>query len=577
MTQLVRDAVRAAIAAALDDAQQHGALPRLPGAEIAVERPQKPEHGDYASSVALRLAGTVKRKPLDVAQAIADSIQTGPLIDAVEVAPPGFINLRLSPHWKREQVNDILADPHAWGSIDIGHGQKLQVEFVSANPTGPLQVGNGRGAVLGDALASVLAAAGYNVEREYYVNDAGTQVRVFAETLHVRYQQHFGRDVEVPAEGYQGRYIVDLAEAIAADVGQQYLQPEGAPPPPSDQPDPLATEGLRRMLDQIRADLGLLGINFDQWFSEASLLSPRDALDGRSVYDTAMARLREGGHVVEKEGAVWFASSSDDDKDNVIVRSSGEPTYFATDIAYHFDKFALRRFDRVINVWGADHQGHVARTKAATAAVAGAANAQAEHGLEMLLYQLVHLRRGGERVRMSKRTGELVTLRELVQEVGPDVTRYFMLERSADAQMDFDLELATSQDPKQNPVSYVQYAHARCASILRTAAAEGLDAPTPESTADVQLLVEPTEIALIDAMLRLPELVELMATKLEPHHLTTYALELAQQFTQFYGACRVVDPSAPDRSRARLKLTRAAQIVLARALGLMGVAAPDEM
>ena len=564
MAQLVREEVRAALAAALAEAQERGALPRLPGTEIAVERPQKPEHGDYASSVALRLAGTVKRNPMEVAQAIADSVQTGPLIAAVEVAPPGFINLRLAEAWKRAQVEAVLEAGDRWGNVGTGEGKTLQVEFVSANPTGPLQVGNGRGAVLGDVLASVLGAAGYAVEREYYVNDAGAQVRIFAETLYARYQQHFGREAEVAAEGYQGQYMVDLAAAIAADEGEKYLkmqEPVG----------PLGEEGLRRVLDEVRDDLALLGVEFDRWFSEASLLRPQEALEGRSTYEVAMGRLREDGNVVEKEGAIWFASSSGDDKDNVIVRSSGDPTYFATDIAYHYDKFVLRGFDRMIDVWGADHQGHVARTKAATEAAGGPA-ADGE-GLEMLLYQLVHLRRGDERVRMSKRTGELVTLRELVGEVGRDVTRYFMLQRSADAQMDFDLELAVSQDPKQNPVSYVQYAHARCASIVRTGAAEGLE---PRS-GDVQLLTEPTELALIDYMLRMPVMAALMAAKLEPHHLTTYALELAQEFTQFYGACRVVDTEAPELSRARLKLTRAAQIVLARTLGLMGVSAPDEM
>ena len=569
MAQLVREEVRAALAAALNDAQERGALPRLPGTEIAVERPQKPEHGDYASSVALRLAGTVKRKPIEVAQAIADSVQTGPLIESVTVAPPGFINLRLAPVWKRSQVDAVLAAGDTWGNIDVGAGKTLQVEFVSANPTGPLQVGNGRGAVLGDVLASVLAAAGYDVAREYYVNDAGAQVRIFAESLYTRYQQHFGQDAEIAAEGYQGQYMVDLAAAIAADEGEKYLQMQSPV-------GPLGEEGLRRMLDEVRDDLGLLGVEFDQWFSEASLLRPEDALDGRSTYEVAMDRLREGGHVVEKEGAIWFRSSSGDDKDNVLVRSSGDPTYFATDIAYHYDKFVLRGFDRVIDVWGADHQGHVARTKAATAAVRGPESG-AEDGLEMLLYQVVHLRRGDERVRMSKRTGELVTLRELLGEIGRDVTRYFMLQRSADAQMDFDLDLAVSQDPKQNPVSYVQYAHARCASILRTGAEAGLQEAGVPPDADVQLLDDPAELALIDYMLRLPELVELMAAKLEPHHLSTYALEFAQQFTQFYGACRVVDTDAPELSRARLKLTRAAQIVLARTLGLMGVSAPDEM
>ena len=410
MAQLVRDAVRTALAEALGAAQESGALPRLPGAEITVERPQKPEHGDYASSVALRLAGTLKRKPLEVAQAIAESIETGGLIEAVEVAPPGFINLRLSPAWKLTQIDAVLAAGDRWGNIEVGAGRRLQVEFVSANPTGPLQVGNGRGAVLGDVLANVLAAAGYEVQREYYVNDGGAQVRIFAESLYARYQQQFGRQAEVPAEGYQGQYMTDLATTIVADQGDAHLRPAGEPGPAD-----LCAEGLRRMLDQIGADLALLGVEFGNWFREASLLEPNEAVAGRSTYDVAMARLREGGHVVEKEGAIWFASSAlGEDKDNVIVRRSGEPTYFATDIAYHYDKFILRGFDRVIDVWGADHQGHVARTKTATAAVGGP-----EDGLTMLLYQLVHLRRGDERVRMSKRTGELVTLRELLEEVGP--------------------------------------------------------------------------------------------------------------------------------------------------------------
>jgi arginyl-tRNA synthetase len=281
-----------------------------------------------------------------------------------------------------------------------------------------------------------------------------------------------------------------------------------------------------------------------------------------------MGRLREAGFIAEDEGAVWFRSTKlGEEKDNVLVRRTGEPTYFASDIAYHYDKFVRRGFERVIDVWGADHQGHVKRTQGATEAVGGPSG-----GLEVLLYQLVHLRRGEERVRMSKRTGEIVTLRELVEEVGRDVTRYFLLQRSADAQMDFDLELATSQDPKQNPVSYVQYAHARCASIRRAAEEAEIAAD-----GDVQLLGDATELQLIDAMLRLPELIEMMAEKMEPHHLTTYSMELAQQFTQFYGACRVVDADTPELSRARLKLTLAAQQVLARTLGLMGISAPESM
>jgi arginyl-tRNA synthetase len=563
MGELARDAIESALEAALNAAQEAETLPRVPTAAISVERPQNPEHGDYASNIALRLASTMKRKPLEVAEAIAAEVATGPMIEAVAVAPPGFINVRLSQAWKLSQIDAILATGPSWGSVDVGQGKRVQVEFVSANPTGPLQVGNGRGAVLGDALASVLGAAGYEVEREYYVNDAGGQIRTFVATLSARYQQQFGRDVDLPEDGYLGAYVVSLAEQIKEEDGEQYLVEVGEPPP-----EALGRRGLAIMLEAIGADLSLLGVEFDQWFSEQSLFEADAAQGDQSTYEVTMGRLREAGFIAEDEGAVWFRSTKlGEEKDNVLVRRTGEPTYFASDIAYHYDKFVRRGFDWVIDIWGADHQGHVTRTKAATEAVGGPPG-----GLDVLLYQLVHLRRGEERVRMSKRTGEIVTLRELLEDVGRDVTRYFLLQRSADAQMDFDLELATSQDPKQNPVSYVQYAHARCASIGRTAEEVGIAAD-----GDVQQLGDATELLLIDAMLRLPELVEMMAEKLEPHHLTTYAMELAQHFTQFYGACRVVDLDAPDRSRARLKLTLAAQQVLARTLGLMGVSAPESM
>ncbi len=561
MTQTVRDQIRSALAAALAAAQDAGALPRIPTTEIGVERPSRPEHGDYASSVALRMAGIVGRKPLDVAEAIASRIECGAMIEAVDVAAPGFINLRLTTAWKAAQIDAVLAAGDRWGTLDRGAGKRLQVEFVSANPTGPLQVGNGRGAVLGDTLAAVLVAAGYDVQREYYVNDAGAQIHAFAETLYARYQQELGRDASLPEGGYAGGYMVDLAREIVAEQGVAWLRPEGEEPP-----DALTERGLALMIERIEADLALLGVRFDAWFRERSLYESNGS---ESTYAAAMTLLKESGVVREHEGAIWFASRQlGEDKDNVLVRRSGEPTYLASDIAYHYDKFVRRGFDRVINVWGADHQGHVSRVKAA-AEVVGAPR----DGLTIVLYQLVQLQRGDERVRMSKRTGEIVTLRELIDDVGKDVARFFLLQRSADAQMDFDLDRATSQDPKQNPVYYVQYAHARAASILRTANEAGLQ-PTGGHTA---LLMEPEELTLVAEMLRLPELIESMAESLEPHHLTAYALELAQAFTQYYGACRVVNVDHPDLSRARLKLTLAAKLVLARTLGLIGVDAPETM
>ncbi|MCZ6706327.1 MAG: arginine--tRNA ligase [Chloroflexi bacterium] len=561
MAELVRDAIRSAIAAALDVAQADGTLPAVPVGEVVVERAQKPEHGDYASSVALRLAGTLKRKPLEIAEAIAERVETGTLIGEASVAAPGFINVRLSQAWKRQQVDAIAAGGATWANLELGTGRATQVEFVSANPTGPLHVAHGRGAVLGDSMARVLEAAGYAVQREYYVNDAGSQARTFGATLFARYQQLFGREAPIPEDGYPGEYMIDLAEEIRSEVGERYLNNDGATPE-------LTERGIALVIESIQADLELLGVHFDHWFNESSLFEGRPSLEGQSPYEAAMGRLREAGFVSEREGAVWFTSTKlGEDKDDVLVRSSGEPTYFGSDVAYHFDKFVERSFERVIDVWGADHHGHVARTIAASEAVGGPAG-----GLDILLYQLVHLRRGEERVRMGKRSGNLVLLRELVTEVGKDATRYFMLQRSSDAQMDFDLDVATSQDPKQNPASYVKYAHARAASILRKGEEAGLRAD-----GDVQLLEQPEELALIGEMLRLPELIAYMAERLEPHHLTAYAMELAQSFTDFYGACRVIDAEAAELSRARLRLTLAAKTTVARTLDLIGIDAPETM
>jgi len=566
MTSDTRELVRDALAAALQSAQRDGALPSVPAPEIRVQRSQSPEHGDYACNLAMRLAGAMRMPPLEVAEAIVARVEHGDLLAAAEAAPPGFINLRIRPDWKRARLLEAIAAGDRWGCAAEPTGERVQLEFVSANPTGPLQVGNGRGAVLGDALAAVLDAAGCEVEREYYVNDAGSQIGLFGRTLLARYLQAHGREVDLPEGGYGGAYMIDLAAQVARQEGERWLDADPEAPPRE-----LIDRGLELMLDQIRADLLLLGVRFDRWQSERALFEPTE--DGAEPsYQSAMSLLREGGFVVEKDGATWFrwdaGDDEDDVKDNVLIRSSGEQTYFATDVAYHYDKFLRRGFDRVIDVWGADHHGHVARTKAAVSAVGGDGEQ-----LEVLLYQLVHLRRGMERVRMSKRTGELVTLRELVEEVGADATRFFLLQRSADAQMDFDLDAATSQDPRRNPVTYVKYAHARCAGILRSAAEQGVSA----SADHLDLLTHEREDALISAILTLPELIADMAARREPHHLTTYAQELAQQFTQFYDACRVLDDAEPARSAARLTLVEAAKCALAATLRLIGVSAPDEM
>ncbi|WBL35851.1 arginine--tRNA ligase [Tepidiforma flava] len=556
LEDLVAAAARAAVAA--------GDLPdvAIPGA--AIERPKDPANGDFASTLPLRLARAAMRPPLDIARAIVHHLPADPAIEPPAVAPPGFINFRLSQTFLQDQVEHIIAAGPAYADLQLGAGRSAQVEFVSANPTGPLHVGNGRGAAIGDALANALAAAGYRVEREYYINDAGTQTDNFAETLYARYQQLFGRDVPLPEDGYPGAYMVELAEEVRTRHGDAFLRPPGEPVPPE-----LARLGIELMVGRIRTTLENFGVRYDRWYSERSLYEPGGA------YEQAMAILREAGMLVERDGALWFASSElGEDKDNVVVRSDGRPTYYASDIAYHWDKFLRRGFDLVIDVWGADHHGHVSRLKTATKAVGADPEA-----LQILLYQLVTLKRGGEVVRLSKRSGEIITLDELVEEVGPDAARFFFLLRSPGAQMDFDLDLAVRQS-SENPVYYVQYAHARLCSILERAREQGL---TPDG-GNVRLLTAPHELALIREMMQLADVIENVATRFEPQHLPHYAQELATAFHAFNDAFKQQnDPSLkvitddPELSRARLRLVLAARIALARVLGLMGMSAPERM
>ncbi|MBU2607910.1 MAG: arginine--tRNA ligase, partial [Chloroflexi bacterium] len=446
----------------------------------------------------------------------------------------------------------------AYGNIDLGEGSRVQLEFVSVNPTGPLHVGHGRGAILGSTLANVLTAAGYQVEKEYYVNDAGNQIDAFCRSLYARYQQSSGIDAEMPAEGYFGSYMVELAQEIISEEGDRFLKS-----PAEEEMPQLGQIGLAKMLKQIKADLELLDVNFDIWFSEQSLFD-------NGQYQKVMALLREQGYIDEKEGATWFVSTAlGDSKDNVVVRGNGSPTYFASDIAYHYNKFLERKFDKVIDIWGADHQGHVSRMKAVISAL-GIEPDQ----LEVIISQMVTLRRGDELVRVSKRSGELVTLREVVEEVGADACRFFFLSRSADSQMDFDLELA-KKESADNPVYYVQYAHARIASILRLAQERQID----YRDGNVSLLTTEPELTLIRKMMLLPEIVETIAVTLQPHHLSYYAQELATVFHSFYKQCRVVSQHPEDEAitKARLKLVEAAKLVLARTLGLMGMTAPEKM
>ena len=561
--ELVKDRLMQSLTQAAEAAVKSGALPELGVLEIVIERPQNTSHGDFATNMAMRLARSARMAPLEIAKRLVANLPASEIIESATVAPPGFINITLSKRWLQEQVSVVNREGETFSNVNKGNGERVQVEFVSANPTGPVHVGHGRGAVLGDALASVMEAAGYKVQREYYINDAGNQMQKFYMSLYARAAQAFGAEAKMPDDGYMGQYMIDLAKEIIAEAKDKNALEQKVREKPEEAQKELGATGLAKMLAQIRADCEALGVKFDEWFSEASLFT-------NGQYGRVLDTLRDNGYLAQREGATWFTSTNlGEDKDNVIVRSNGTPTYFATDIAYHYNKFAERAFDRVIDLWGADHQGHVPRMKAAVSAL-GIDPAR----LTIITSQLVTLKRGGEVVRISKRTGDIITLREVVDEVGKDAVRFFLLSRSADSQMDFDLEVAKTQS-QENPVYYVQYAHARIASILRLAEEKGID----YSKGDVTLLKNEAELALIRKMLELPELVEKMSAILEPHHLAHYAQDLATTFHWFYKQCRVVSSEPGDEgiTAARLKLVAASKIALARTLHLMGMGAPEKM
>ena len=557
-TTPVIESVRLLVAQAVESARNDGVVRLETMPDIQVEHPGNPDHGDFATNLPLRLARATRINPLELAQALAARTPESAPIDQVEAAPPGFINFRLKDSWLQEQVEEVRRAGSTYGNLNIGAGHKVMVEFVSVNPTGPVHVGHTRGAVLGSALANVLEAAGYQVTREYYVNDAGSQMEAFYRSVLARYRQSHGHEAQMPSNGYMGEYISDLASEIARAEGDRYLSM------PEDQAiREIGDLAREKMVALIREDLAGIGVEFDNWFSERTLYASGE-------YDDALGQLQTKGYLSQREDALWFNSTMlGDEKDNVVVRSSGEPTYFASDIAYHHNKFIGRGYDSVVNIWGADHQGHVPRMKAAAEAL-GIDPEQ----LTILISQMVSLRRGEEVIRASKRTGEFVTLRELAEEVGSDACRFFFLSRTPSTQMEFDLELA-KQESSENPVYYVQYAHARNAGILNLAHERNID----WSRGDVSLLTHPSELALIRHMLRLPELVQQMARALEPHHLAHFTMELATAFHGFYENCRVIsaNPEDADISLARLKLVESAQIVFRRSLELMGMNAPERM
>ncbi|MDP6960573.1 MAG: arginine--tRNA ligase [Dehalococcoidia bacterium] len=547
------------VAEALESAQATGALPAAGEVEIKIERPKLAEHGDFSTSLPLTLVRTMRVPPIQIAAAIVDAMPQHEMIGSAASASPGFVNFTLSMRWLQSQVNIVRSLGEKFGAVDSGLGKSVQVEFVSVNPTGPLHVGHARGAVIGSSLANVMEAAGYDVQREYYVNDAGNQMRVFYDTLYSRYMQASGRDEPLPDPAYPGEYLKELASDLLNDLGDDAVHKEK-----TDAIADLAPESLNRTIDGIRHTLERLGVVYDQWFYESELIS-----SGR--FDQVMEFLKDSNLIVDRDGAQWFAATKLGlDEDIVVIRSGdGDPTYFATDIAYHHEKFIERKFDRVINVWGADHHGHIARMNALLKAFG-----LDPSRLTIILNQIVNFKNEGESLKFSKRNNVMVTVEELLDEVGSDACRFTFLSRSPESHMEFDLGLAKRQS-SENPVYYVQYAHARMASILRMAVEKGINF----NSADLELLVQPQELELIRKIIELPMVIESSSERMEPHHLPHFAMELAKSLQRFYEHCRVVSSEKKDVeiSKARLQLVEAAQIALKRTLTLMGMSSPERM
>lgn len=556
LVEQVTEQVRQEIAQGIMQAKADGRFDFEELPAFIVEVPKDKSHGDFATNAAMLLTKQAKMKPRDIAQAIVDSLnKESKLIEKVEIAGPGFINFYLSQNWLYEILPMVEAQDTQYGFVDIGKGEKVQVEFVSANPTGLLHMGNARGGALGDSLANLLKMAGYDVTKEFYINDAGNQIVNLGLSLEARYRQLLGETgCEIPENGYHGQDIIDTAQRIVDAVGDSYLQL-----PEAERQEKMIATALDEKIAAIKDGLAAFGVEYDVWFSETTLHESGAVKD---VVDL----LTEKGMTYEKDGAIWLKTTDfGEEKDEVLIRSNGIPTYFAADIAYHKNKFD-RGFKRVINIWGADHHGHVARMK-------GAMNAIGCNGddLTVLLMQLVRLYQNGEVVRMSKRTGQYVTLQELIEDVGKDAARYFFIMRNPDSHLDFDLDLAKQQS-SDNPVYYVQYAHARINSILT---ATGKAAPKA-ADCDLTLLKEEAELELIRKIANLPTEIAYAAEQLEPYRMARYATDLATLFHSFYNSCRVLtdDQALTD---ARLVLVNATRIVLRNVLTMLGVSAPERM
>lgn len=586
----MKEQLKQLLAEAVTQLQAAGTLPDDIQPNIMIERTRDRAHGDFASNLAMTLSKAARCKPRDLADQLMAVLPANDSVEKVEIAGPGFINFFLGPNAWYASLCDCLEQGEQYGRSQLGQGQRIQVEFVSANPTGPLHVGHGRGAAYGAAVADLLAAIGYNVHREYYINDAGRQMDILATSVYLRYLELCGDEPIFPANGYQGDYVWDIAASLHREHGETFQHPseEVFDAVPADEPDGGDKEahidglidrckallgkasyrivfdaGLNEIINNIRLDLKEFGVEYDEWFSERSLTES-------SAVDIAIERLQQSGHIYEKNGAKWFRSTDyGDEKDRVIVRDNGQTTYFASDIAYHANKLE-RGYDRVIDIWGADHHGYVPRVKAALTALGDDADK-----LDVLLVQFAILYRGKEKIQMSTRSGEFVTLRELRTEVGNDAARFFYVMRKCEQHMDFDLELAKSQS-NDNPVYYIQYAHARIRSVFRQLLDKNHSWDQQQGESNLSLLKEDHEQALMINISRYPEVVENAAISHEPHTLAHYLRDLANDFHTYYNAHTFITDNDGLRN-ARLCLIEATRQVIHNGLGLLGVSAPDTM
>ena len=555
MTEELKQLLERAVDDIARDVEQE--LPE--GFMVRLERPRQAGHGDWATNIAMQLAKPFGMRPRELADKLIDKVPLGEIVEKAEVAGPGFINFTLASNWITEAIKSTIAQNVNYGRVNSGEGRRIQVEFVSANPTGPLHMGHGRGAAVGDITASILDFAGWDVEREYYINDAGLQMELLGKSAQSRYFEALGRGDEapMPEDGYHGEYMTDIARSFVDKYGE-----EPAKKPLEETVEFFSVETGKIVTEMIRKDLEEFGVTFDVWFSEKSLY------DNGQV-EPAMEELKKRDYAYEEEGALWFRSTLfGDDKDRVLIRTNGVPTYFTSDVAYLKNKYD-RNFEKLIYVWGADHHGYVPRLKSVNKAFG-----HPDDAVDVLLIQMVNLLRDGKPVQMSKRAGTIITLREIMDEVGVDATRFFFVMRRCDSTLDFDLELA-KKATSENPVFYVQYAHARICSIYRELEERGVTLPGIEEF-DVSLITDQSEINLAKAISRLPEEVAKSADEFAPHRIAYYATELAEAFHSFYNSQRILGVDEPVM-KTRILLMEAAKITLKNVLGLLGVSAPEKM